>query len=86
MNLATDLKSPFWIHLKGILFLLIGIMCGASLILACPSLKTAALYVTGCWACCRFYYYLFHVLERYLGAAPYPGIWGMLGKLSGRRP
>ena len=24
------------------------------------------------------------VLERYLGAAPYPGIWGMLRKLSGK--
>ena len=32
-----------------------------------PTLRTATLLVITVWAFCRFYYYLFYVLDRYLG-------------------
>ena len=38
-----NLTSPFWIKFKGILFLLVGVMSGALLILEQPTLKVALL-------------------------------------------
>ena len=67
MKLAGDLISPWLIHAKGVLFAVIGLVGAALLILEVPTLKTAALVLVTVWAFCRFYYYLFYVLERYLG-------------------
>jgi hypothetical protein len=67
MKLAGDLISPWLIHAKGVLFAVIGLVGAALLILEVPTLKTAALVLVTVWASCRFYYYLFYVLERYLG-------------------
>ena len=67
MKLTRDLTSPAAIHAKGALFVLLGFMSAGLLLAERPTLKTAALLAVTIWAFCRFYYYLFHVLERYLG-------------------
>jgi hypothetical protein len=37
------------------------------------------------WASCRFYYFLFYVLERYVGIeGRYAGIWDLLTRLRRR--
>jgi len=67
MNLLGDIKSPALLHAKGALFVLLG-LCSAGLLFAqVPTLKTAVLIGLTIWSFCRFYYYLFYVLERYLG-------------------
>lgn len=67
MKLARDLTSPWLIHAKAILFVVLGVGSATLLILAMPTWKTAALLAVSIWAFCRFYYYLFYVLDRYLG-------------------
>ena len=67
MKLSGDLTSAWAIHLKGVLFVFLGLVAATLLFLQMPTLRTAALLVIVVWAFCRFYYYLFYVLERYLG-------------------
>lgn len=75
MKLTDDLKSPRLIHAKGFLFLLLGLIGVTGVLLESPHLRTAVLLGVTIWAFCRFYYYLFYVLERYLGkSTPYAGI------------
>ena len=79
MKLTDDLKSARLIHLKGWLFLLLGLLGAAGILLESPHLRTAVLLAIAVWSFCRFYYYLFYVLERYLGKdRPYAGIWDAL--------
>jgi hypothetical protein len=61
-----DLSNPFWIKLKGLLFLLIGIAAVVLLFLDSPSLKTAILLALAVWSFCRFYYFAFYVIEKYV--------------------
>ncbi len=67
MKILSDIKSPWLIHLKGALFVLLGVLAASLLIAQLPTLKTVALLCVAVWAFCRFYYYLFYVLDRYLG-------------------
>ena len=59
-----DLSNPFWIKLKGLLFLLIGIVAAVLLFLDNPTLRTAILLVLAIWSFCRFYYFAFYVIEK----------------------
>ena len=61
-----DLTSPFWIKLKGLLFLLIGIIAVFLLLLDSPTLKTAGLLALAIWSFCRLYYFAFYVIEKYV--------------------
>ena len=61
-----DLTSPFWIKLKGRLFLLIGIVAVVLLLLDSPTWKTAVLLALAIWSFCRFYYFAFYVIEKYV--------------------
>ena len=61
-----DLSSPFWIKLKGILFLLIGIATAVLLFLDNPKWQTAVLLVLAIWSFCRFYYFAFYVIGKYV--------------------
>jgi len=61
-----DLSNPFWIKLKGLLFLFIGIVAVVLLFLDSPTLKTAILLVLAIWSFCRFYYFAFYVIEKYV--------------------
>ena len=61
-----DLSNPFWIKLKGILFLLIGIVAAALVFLDNPKWQTAVLLALAIWSFCRFYYFAFYVIEKYV--------------------
>ena len=61
-----DLSNPFWIKLKGVLFLLIGIVAALLVFLDNPKWQTAVLLALGIWSFCRFYYFAFYVIEKYV--------------------
>src|SRR5690349_56860 len=61
-----DLTNPNWIKLKGILFLLIGLLASLLLILEHPTWKIGVLLAVAIWCFCRFYYFAFYVIEHYV--------------------
>jgi hypothetical protein len=61
-----NLTSATWIKAKGILFLLLGLLSMTLLLLAHPTLKTGLLIFIAVWSFCRFYYFAFYVIERYI--------------------
>ena len=61
-----DLANPFWIKLKGLLFLFIGIAAAVRLFLDAPTLRTGVLLAVAIWSFCRFYYFAFYVIEKYM--------------------
>jgi hypothetical protein len=81
-----DLTNPAWIKLKGILFLIIGILWSVLLIIESPSWRVAALLAIAIWCFCRFYYFAFYVTEHYVD----PGyrfslLWSFFGYLISKR-
>lgn len=82
----TDLKSRKWIVAKGVMFLGLAVITAALIILEMPSLKLAALLAVLIWASCRFYYFLFYVLEHYVDPTlRYAGLWDLVMGLTRRR-
>lgn len=61
-----DLASAFWIKLKGLLFLVIGIAAAVFIYLDNPKWQTALLLALAVWSFCRFYYFAFYVIEKYV--------------------
>jgi hypothetical protein len=76
MSLFRDIKSKRLLHAKGFLFLLIGLLAGGTILFKSQNFRTAFLLAMAIWGFCRFYYYLFYVLENYIGRnQKYAGIW-----------
>lgn len=70
-----DLKDARFMWLKAWLFLVIGIVTFALLILETPSIQNAALLCVMIWAFCRAYYFAFYVIEHYVdGKYRYAGL------------
>jgi hypothetical protein len=61
-----DLQSTRAIWIKGWLFLVIGIMSATLLLLEEFSLRKALLLAACVWGFCRFYFFAFHVIERWV--------------------
>jgi hypothetical protein len=81
-----NLANPRLIKLKGILFLLIGVMAAALLMIDQPDLKTAALLAIAIWCFCRFYYFAFYVIEHYADPGyRFSGLWSFARYLIKRR-
>lgn len=64
-----DLADPFWIKLKGLLFLLLGCAAALLVLLDNPKWQTAAFLEVSIWSFCRFYYFAFYVIEKYVDPA-----------------
>lgn len=64
-----DLRHPFWIKLKGLLFLLLGGTAAGCLFAEDPRWQTAVLLTVAVWSFCRFYYFAFYVIEKYVDPA-----------------
>jgi hypothetical protein len=64
-----DLTSPASIKAKGFLFLFLGLLSATLLFLERSTLKVAALLILAVWSFCRFYYFAFYVMERYVDPA-----------------
>jgi hypothetical protein len=62
----TNLTDPRWIKIKGLLFLVLGMLAGALLFMGNPTAEAAVLLGVTVWSFCRFYYFAFYVLERYV--------------------
>lgn len=77
-----DLTCPVWIKAKGLLFLFLGLVSATLLILERPTLGVAALLLLAIWSFCRFYYFAFYVLERYVDPAyRFSGLLSLTGYL-----
>ena len=51
---------------KGALFLFLGFLSAALLLVAYPTLQAGLLIVLAVWSFCRFYYFAFYVIEHYV--------------------
>lgn len=77
-----DLTSATWIKVKGILFLLLGLAAAVLLILENPSWKIVGLLALVIWCFCRFYYFAFYVIEKYVDPGyKFSGLWSFAGYL-----
>ncbi len=82
MILGRDIRSRRLLLLKGGLFLLLGLIAGGLILAESLRWRTALLLGITVWAFCRFYYFLFYVLERYAGRKqPFAGVLDALGYL-----
>ncbi len=71
-----DLTSARWIKIKGFLFLLIGVLSAALVLVEHPELRVAALLAISIWCFCRFYYFAFYVIEHYVDPGyRFSGLW-----------
>ena len=61
-----DLTDPRAIKLKGLLFLILGLLASTLLLIEAPSLRIAVLLLIAIWSFCRFYYFAFYVIEHYV--------------------
>lgn len=61
-----DITDPTWIKVKGLLFLVMGVVSLTLLILDNPTWKTLLLLLLTVWSFCRFYYFAFYVIEHYV--------------------
>jgi hypothetical protein len=81
-----DLTSSVWIKTKGILFLLVGLLAAGLLVCENPTWKTAGLLALAIWCFCRFYYFAFYVIERYVDPKyRFSGLWSFATYLLRRR-
>lgn len=60
-----DITNPKLLYLKGLLFVLLGLLAGALILQEQPSLRTGALLAIVIWASARAYYFAFYVVEHY---------------------
>jgi len=61
-----NLNDARLIKLKGMLFLLLGLLSATFLFFQHPTLSAAFLMVVAVWSFCRFYYFAFYVIEHYV--------------------
>jgi hypothetical protein len=81
-----DLTSKRLIVTKGVLFLGLAAASGGLLIAETPSLRVAALMAVLVWSSCRFYYFLFYVLQNYVDPSlRYAGLTAMIAGIWRRR-
>lgn len=86
MLFMKDLSSPFWIKLKGILFLVIGVVAAVLVFLDNPKWQTAVLLGLAIWSFCRFYYFAFYVIEKYVDSRyKFSGLYSFLKYLLEKR-
>ncbi len=81
-----DLQSARLIFLKGWLFLLSGLVAAGVLLGENFSLRTAFLLFVAIWSFCRFYYFAFYVIEKYVDPSfKFSSLWAFLLYLARRR-
>lgn len=61
-----DLQNPRLIWLKGVLFLLLGLLSAGLIVLQTMDVTVVLLLCLSVWAFCRSYYFAFYVIEHYV--------------------
>jgi hypothetical protein len=80
------LQSAKWIVAKGAMFLGIAAITVVLILVETPSGRLAVLLALLVWASCRFYYFLFYVLEHYVDSTMrYAGLLDLLTGIKRRR-
>ncbi len=80
----TELSSPAAIKAKGLLFLVLGAASATLAWLEHPTLKLAVLLGLAIWSFCRFYYFAFYVIEKYVDPKfRFAGLWSFARDLLG---
>lgn len=80
-----DLKSKRLIVTKGMMFLGIAMTVALLLLTERPTIRTAVLLIILVWSACRFYYFLFYALEKYVDPSlRYAGVLGLAAALRRR--
>jgi hypothetical protein len=83
----ANLTNPKLIYLKGLLFLVTGLVAGGLLLAEIGSLRAAFLLTICIWSCCRAYYFAFYVIEKYVdGEFRYAGLLDFLRYLRDGEP
>ena len=82
----SDLKSPQLLYLKGLLFVVLGLLASALLLAQSPTLEAATLLAIAIWAFARAYYFAFYVVQHYVdGEFRFAGLFSFLKYLLRRR-
>ena len=70
---------------KAVLFLVIGVVSSALILVECPAWRTAFLLGLAVWSFCRAYYFAFYVIEHYVDPSfRFSGLFSMLRYLCTR--
>jgi hypothetical protein len=81
-----DLTDARWIKLKGILFLIIGLLAATLLVLEHPTWRVGVFLAITIWCFCRFYYFAFYVIEKYVDPGyRFSGLWSFAVYLIGKK-
>ncbi|HZH98734.1 MAG TPA: hypothetical protein VEX38_07160 [Fimbriimonadaceae bacterium] len=79
MKLTGDLTDRRAILVKGWLFLILGLLAAGVILIRHPDPETALLLAIALWAFCRWYYFMFYVIEKYVdGSFRYAGLGSFL--------
>jgi hypothetical protein len=62
----ANIESPFWLWIKGGLFVAIGCLCLVFVAMVAQSVQVVAVCCLAIWAFCRAYYFAFYVIENYI--------------------
>lgn len=82
----ADIRTPWLLYLKGGLFVLLGGLAAAGILIEHPSWRVAALLAIAVWAFARAYYFAFYVVEHYVdGNYRFAGLWSFVRYLLRRR-
>ena len=81
-----DLTNPKIIKLKGLLFLFLGVLSAALLLMLAPRWEVALVLAIVVWSFCRFYYFAFYVIQHYVDPEfRFAGLWDFAKYLWRRR-
>ena len=61
-----DIVKPRVMYIKAALFVAIGLLSSAILLLESPTLRTLLLLIMAIWGFCRAYYFAFYVISHYV--------------------
>jgi hypothetical protein len=82
----ADIRSPRLLYFKGFLFVVLGLLASAILLLEHPEPRVAILLAIAVWAFARAYYFAFYVVEHYIdGTFKYAGLTDFVSYILHRR-
>ncbi len=61
-----DITNPRLLYFKGGLFLILGGLAVAGILMMYPDLRLAILLAIAIWSFCRAYYFAFYVVQHYI--------------------
>ena len=81
-----DLQSRWLMWVKAVLFLIIGGVSSALILMQCPEWRTVLLLGLAIWSFCRAYYFAFYVIGHYVDPSfRYSGLFSMIRYLCTRK-